>query len=302
MSYHTVYQGGMSSSPSSYVVSQNSYESTPLENIVSSSSIYSPKPEMNHMSANTSIYSASNSHSNLGSSGIYSGHLNGSNSGNNNGIYQTNASNTDSGRNQKSILYKLTNYSIEHVSKEPQIFKPVTFVNPDAPKTKFIKASEEVMELVEEVFEKTTGNKLPNFNIMVCEQDEFVREHNKRGGKWSQGIVGFAVHTENRIFVVENNLVELLLTIGHEIGHLMSEPLSNIIDEEAKAFAFSRAFAETIHREDIGGLGKNIRLTNPASNGIHDVADNFVIKLMEIGRSALEVFNALISRSVSIVE
>src|SRR3989344_3013382 len=279
MSYHTTYQGGISSSPSSYV-SSTTY-SNPLENIVASSSVYNPKPEMNHLSANTSTYNVNNSHSNVG---IYSGHLNANN-----------------GKNSNSVLYKLTNYSIEHVSKEPQIFRPVTFVNPDAPKTKFIKASEEIMELVEEVFEKTTVHKLPNFNIMVCEQDEFVKDHNKRGGKWSSGVVGFAVHSENRIFVVENNLVELLLTIGHEIGHLMSEPLSNIIDEEAKAFAFSRAFAETIHREDIGGLGKHIRLTNPASNGIHDVADNFVIKLMEIGRSALEVFNLLISRSVSIV-
>ena len=294
MSYHTTYQGGISSSPSSYV-SSTTY-SNPLENIVASSSVYNPKPEMNHLSANTSTYNVNNSHSNVG---IYSGHLNANNG--NNGIYQAISSNVANGKNSNSVLYKLTNYSIEHVSKEPQIFRPVTFVNPDAPKTKFIKASEEIMELVEEVFEKTTGHKLPNFNIMVCEQDEFVKEHNKRGGKWSSGVVGFAVHSENRIFVVENNLVELLLTIGHEIGHLMSEPLSNIIDEEAKAFAFSRAFAETIHREDIGGLKKNIRLSNPASNGIHDVADNFVIKLMEIGRSALEVFNLLISRSVSIV-
>ena len=291
MSYNTTYQGGISSSPSSYV-SSSSY-SNPLESIVASSSIYTPKPEMNHTSANTSIYSASNSHSNVG---IYSGHLNA-----NNVIYKATSYGTTNGKIPNSMLYKLTNYSIEHVSKEPQIFRPVTFVNPDAPKTKFIKASEEVMELVEETFEKTTNQKLPNFNIMVCEQDEFVKEHNKRGGKWSQGIVGFAVHSENRIFVVENNLVELLLTIGHEIGHLMSSPLPNLVDEEAKAFAFSRAFAETIHREDIGGLKKNIRLTNPASNGIHDVADNFVIKLMEIGRSALEVFNLLISRSVSIV-
>ena len=77
----------------------------------------------------------------------------------------------------------------------------------------------------------------------------------------------------------ENQLDALLLVIGHEIGHVLTETLPNKHDEEAKAFAFSIEWAKTIKKHNIAGLGINIKQDldfEPARNGLHDVAFSFV--------------------------
>jgi hypothetical protein len=82
------------------------------------------------------------------------------------------------------------------------------------------------------------------------------------------------------IFVREDNLDRLFLTIGHEIGHALSPILSDPRDEEAKAFAFSLAWMKTVVEHNIADLSHNIT-PNPARNDLHDVAYSFVLEQMQ---------------------
>jgi hypothetical protein len=178
-------------------------------------------------------------------------------------------------------------------------FKPGQFINSSAPKTKFIKATEEVQELVEHTFLELTGRELPCFNISVCNEHELRQEHARLGGQWSPGILGFCNHRTKSIFVMENNFAELLLTIGHEIGHLLSDPLPDLVDEEAKAMAFASAWAQTIHDNNIGNLGAHIQMHQPAQNGVHNIASNFVNNMLEDGSIAMDVFEQLSRKYIS---
>ncbi|MBD3259269.1 hypothetical protein GF371_01400 [Candidatus Woesearchaeota archaeon] len=179
------------------------------------------------------------------------------------------------------------------------VFRPGQFINPSAPKTKFIRASEQVKELVEQTFIELTGKELPCLNIDVCSEKELRKEHARLGGQWSPGILGFCNHSTGSIFVLENNLAELLLTIGHEIGHLLSEPLPDLIDEEAKAMAFASAWAQAIHENNIGNLGSHIQMHQPATNGVHNVASHFVNNMLDDGMVAMDVFEQLSRKYIS---
>ncbi|MBW3013200.1 hypothetical protein KY340_03250 [Candidatus Woesearchaeota archaeon] len=186
-----------------------------------------------------------------------------------------------------------------NVLKTELFFQPGEFINPNAPKTKFIKATEQVRELVEQTFLELTGKELPCLNISVCSEQELRQEHARVGGQWSPGILGFCNHVTRSIFVMENNLAELLLTIGHEIGHLLSDPLPDLIDEEAKAMAFASAWAQTIYDNNIGDLRDHIRMHQPAQNGVHNVASKFVNNMLDDGRIAMDVFEQLSRKYIS---
>ncbi|MEK7835220.1 MAG: hypothetical protein AAB298_03600, partial [Pseudomonadota bacterium] len=77
-------------------------------------------------------------------------------------------------------------------------------------------------------------------------------------------------------FAVAGNLDEVMLVIGHELGHVLSPTLSNGRAEEAKAFAFEMAWANAIFTNDIAGLQSSINEAalsmKPAQNGLHDLA------------------------------
>ena len=86
-----------------------------------------------------------------------------------------------------------------------------------------------------------------------------------------------------------------MLTIGHEIGHVMSLPLKNIQTEEAKAFAFSIAWIKTIREKNIANLESAINM-RPAINGIHNIAFDFVINKIKQGEDAIQVFESLVKQ------
>ena len=88
--------------------------------------------------------------------------------------------------------------------------------------------------------------------------------------------------------------------IPHELGHVLSRSLADKRDEEAKAFAFSFAWMETIKENNIAGLGRSIVFDNPAKNGIHDIAFNFTWKLIKEGKQALELYWDLVRKIVSV--
>ncbi|MFC1696744.1 hypothetical protein ACFL1H_00270 [Nanoarchaeota archaeon] len=179
-------------------------------------------------------------------------------------------------------------------------FIPGHFLKPERNFTPFIGKVNEISHHIEDAFVKTTGKHIPrDISIRVVN----VKEIKKLMPTWHPGISGFCMNKVgfgiSEVVVLESNLDELMLTIGHEIGHALSKTMPNKIDEEAKAFSFSLAWINTIKQHDIGNIGKNI-LPNPAENGLHDVAFNFVVKNLKKDNNPLELFHNIIRGNVSI--
>ena len=68
----------------------------------------------------------------------------------------------------------------------------------------------------------------------------------------------------------------------------------NKIDEEAKAFAFSIAWMKTIKQHNIANLSTAIKLERPANNGIHNIALDFVLDLVNKGKGALDIHSDIV--------
>ena len=194
------------------------------------------------------------------------------------------------------------NYSISSAINHS--FTPEIFLAPSRAKARFIDDNNEARRIAEETFELMTNGKLPNnISINILPFDEFKILHS-RFGSWSNGILGFSINGDNKkIFVRENNLDALMLVIGHEIGHVLTDTLPNKHDEEAKAFAFSIEWAKTIKKHNIVDLGLSIKDEidfQPAKNGLHDVAFEFVDFMVKRGRKALELHADLVRKYVSV--
>ncbi|HLC46598.1 MAG TPA: hypothetical protein VJI75_02545 [Candidatus Nanoarchaeia archaeon] len=186
-------------------------------------------------------------------------------------------------------------------------FSPDSFLKPQRPAAPFIGKAEDVQHYVREAFRATTGKRLPeDISINVVNKEEMRRAHENFGGIWSEGIQGFSINrkgfSQSIIVVKENDLDRLLITIGHEIGHVLSFPLLDKLDEEAKAFAFEHAWLEALRDNDIANLSESIQLSphpGPARNGLHDLASGFVQSLVSAGIGAMEIFNKLIHNQLS---
>lgn len=171
---------------------------------------------------------------------------------------------------------------------------------------KFVGDAAEIKEFVEEAFLLTTGEELPkDIEISVLNDTAFRQVHVAHNGVWSEGLQGFSLNTNgkgtNQIFVRANNLDKLMLTIGHEIGHVLTPSLGNPHDEEAKAFAFSLAWMNAIREKNIAGIGSHI-LPEPAQNGLHDTAFAFVQHIIENGVKAWDAFLQLARGTLTITE
>lgn len=187
-------------------------------------------------------------------------------------------------------------------------FSPSSFVNSNIP-TEFISCGNEqqteaVKKLVEGAFEAATGKKFPkDIAVRICSESQMRQIHEANGGKWSPGIRGFSLNRRgfgvSEIFVQEDELAGLMLTAGHEIGHVLSLPMNNPVDEEAKAFAFSMAWMKAVKDNNIGGLYEAIN-PMPAKNGLHNKAFDFVVDLIRKGREAIDVYFDLIKGDISI--
>jgi hypothetical protein len=182
-----------------------------------------------------------------------------------------------------------------YYNPKPQQFEPSMFISPNRKNVKFVKASEEVQNLVEQAFHALTGKPLPEFNIRICSENEMAKFH----PNWHPGIAGFAQPATQSIFVLEAPLDEIMVTIGHEIGHLLARSAENPQDEEAKAFAFSVAWARTIKEQNIGGLADNLVIPTPAKNGLHDKAWEFIQGLIKAGENPIALFYQLSSGYIS---
>ncbi len=179
---------------------------------------------------------------------------------------------------------------------------PESFLEPNAPVLAVVQETSIIMPLVEQTFQELTDEQLPK-NIQISIVDELTLRtiHASSGGNWSQGIQGFSLNKHSNgvseIYAKQAPLDNVILTIGHELGHVMSPTLSNPAEEEAKAFAFSIAWVNTIRANNIGNIAGSFR-ENPAQNGIHDKGFAWATKLINQGKTAAQVFMNIVCRNV----
>ncbi|MBI1970725.1 hypothetical protein HYS47_03190 [Candidatus Woesearchaeota archaeon] len=186
----------------------------------------------------------------------------------------------------------------------PEYHSTVSFLDPHRPTARFIGKGHDIQHYIKQAFTAVTGKKLPgDIVISVVSEEELQEKHNDFGGKPSAGLQGFSINNPGfRIVIVkENPLDQLMLTIGHELGHVMTPTLHDGHDEEAKAFAFEMAWLEAITSNDIAGLGSSfITPAAPAQNGLHNIAFSFVKNMIEQGKHALQVHKELISNGIEV--
>ncbi|MBW3002443.1 hypothetical protein KY338_04775 [Candidatus Woesearchaeota archaeon] len=193
-----------------------------------------------------------------------------------------------------------------YLSNKNKYVSPEVFLSPTRPTTPVIENTAEVMQYIREAFERVTGETFPEDSLKIHVLDDKAFEKAHGGGRYGPGIQGFALNRQgkgiNEVFVRKNHLDRMMLTIGHEIGHVMSPTLPDDRDEEAKAFAFSIAWMDAIKEHNIAGIG-NAVLPNPARNGLHDVAYEYLLELIQKGKQdALKLFKEIASGAVSITK
>lgn len=183
---------------------------------------------------------------------------------------------------------------------QQEYFSPEPFLNPRRPVTQWIGDAAEVADLVAQTFTAVTGQALPHdLQINVVREAELFRLHAELSGAAAPGLQGFSLNRHgfgsSTIVVKQNDLDKLLLTIGHEIGHVLSFSLSNKLAEECKAFAFELAWMEAIVEQNIGDLALCINLNplHPADNGLHDIAWQWVQRWRAAGMDGKEIFRQL---------
>ena len=188
---------------------------------------------------------------------------------------------------------------IPHQAQTEYHFHPETFLKPGR-EGRFIGQAEEIREYVEETFAALFDEPFPNdIRISVCSREEFrkIAPHPSTIGlslnRREQGLL-------SEIFVLHDSLGRVLLTVGHELGHVLTKTLHHAHDEEAKAYAFSLAWMKVIREKDIAGLGDAVITERPAENGLHNVAFFFVEKLIREGKKAWDVYLQIVRKMISI--
>lgn len=192
-------------------------------------------------------------------------------------------------------------YSLVTPAHTEYHFHPDEFLKPGK-EGKFIGKAEEIKEFIVDAFEKIFHHHFPqNIFITVCNEQEFrkIAPHpGTIGVSLNRGKEGLI----SEIFVLNDSLARVMLTIGHELGHVLTETLDNPHDEEAKAYAFSLVWMNTIKEHDIAGLGSAIVTERPAENGLHNVAFRWVEKMLKMGKNAAHLYAQLIHKSLSMSE
>jgi hypothetical protein len=190
--------------------------------------------------------------------------------------------------------YSLSNPIYQLFPTRPEYhFQPDNFLKPGKA-GKFVGEAADIQEFVEDTFEKMIGHTFPpNIKVSVLGKRAF------RKIAPSPATVGLSINRSSsamisEVFVLSGSIGRVLLTLGHELGHVLSPTLENPIDEEAKAYAFSFAWMEIIKEHNIAGLADALILENPAHNGLHDKAFEFVIAEMK-AKSSWEVWKSLVA-------
>ena len=218
----------------------------------------------------TSMYSAIQGYS----SGISGGYSSGASSY----TSQSSSNNSDMYSSQQSV----------------QDFSPSFFVDDSVESIETLPEQETIVEHAKTTFQELTGQEFPeNISVSICDDTEFKKFLFSSGAKSSSGVLGFALNRKGRgrshVFVRKMSLPQIFVTLGHEIGHVITNQLSDVRDEEAKAFSFARAWTEKVKELNIAGLDKFLR-PQPALNGVHNVAFDFVERQVEEGKQSLQLY------------
>jgi len=186
-----------------------------------------------------------------------------------------------------------TTYSLNNTHREYN-FIPDNFLKPGK-EGQFVGKADEIKEHIEQAFELMFHSAFPSdIKISVLNSEEF-RKLAPHGNTVGLSINRRPLGLLSEIFVLNGPLARVMLTIGHEIGHVLTKTLDDKHEEEAKAYAFSLAWMKSIQENDIAGLGDSFVQERPAENGLHDVAFAFVEKTIRWGKSAWDVYQELIS-------
>ncbi|MEE9525732.1 MAG: hypothetical protein V3V78_03965 [Candidatus Woesearchaeota archaeon] len=200
--------------------------------------------------------------------------------------------------NTKNEVYEDTYREFKRVS---QTYSRVVddFLNPQRSMSAFVGESAEIKDFVEDAFFKVTGRSFPDDVIIHLISEEEMKKIHPRN------VVGFAINRKHlglmsEVFVRKDTLDRVMVILGHELGHVLTRRLENERDEEAKAFAFSLAWMKKIKEENIANLSTAILLDRPAQNGIHDVALDYVLSLIQRGREAIDVWKDLVKTYIRV--
>lgn len=165
----------------------------------------------------------------------------------------------------------------------------------------FVGKAEEVREFVEETFENIFHHPFPNnIKMSILNQEEFRKiapSPNTIGLSINRGQEGLL----SEIFILNDTLGRVMLTIGHELGHVLTKTLPNPHDEEAKAYAFSLVWMKAIQEQDIAHLGEAILVECPAENGLHNVSFSFVHFLLAQGKEAEDIYQKIIAQQLTLL-
>lgn len=177
-------------------------------------------------------------------------------------------------------------------------FQPDHFLKPGKQGI-FVGKAEEIREFVEEAFEKIFHLSFPgDVKLSICSAQEFRKiapSLNTVGVSFNRKKYGLL----SEIFILNDSVGRVMLTIGHELGHVLTSTLENSHDEEAKAFAFSLAWMKIIQEHNIANLHDAIILEQPAHNGLHNVAFSFVL-LQQQEKEVWEIYLKLIRKEISV--
>jgi hypothetical protein len=191
---------------------------------------------------------------------------------------------------------QLANQSSNYISFTPKPeyhFIADNFLKPGK-EGKFVGKAEEIRDHIEDVFEKMFNQPFPNdIKVSVLDDEQFSKLTQ------SGGVIGLSINRRKQgllseIFIKNDFLARVMLTIGHELGHVLTPTLDISRNEEAKAYAFSLMWMKTIKENDVAGLSEAIVTERPANNGLHDVAFFYVDKLLKQGKDICEIYEKIV--------
>lgn len=133
--------------------------------------------------------------------------------------------------------------------------------------------------------------------IAVRVVDDLNHHYQKFHGKIPENpLVGFAVREEPRrglAFAKSGLLPKVLNSIGHEIGHLITDRLPESVDEEGKAYSFEFAWTYAISDKNIGGIRdvrKLLVAPDQKKHPNHHRAFNFVQPCIQQGFDPMKLY------------
>jgi len=194
---------------------------------------------------------------------------------------------------QRSSYGNSTPFYLHIEAQKEYHFSPEQFLNP-LKAGHFVGDAKDIQDYVEDTFERIFHKPFPkNIKISILNEHKFrkIAPHPSTIGlSLNRGVQGLL----SEIFVLSGSIGRVMLTLGHELGHVLTPTLSNCHDEEAKAFAFSLEWMNVIKKHNIANLSDAIITENPAHNGLHNVAFAFVQDLLKKGEEVWAIYLALI--------